>query len=96
MLTPQTPKFLKSLLPVKEENKVKTSLESRPLLGQEVVTLFTVSPPQNEENSCFFILCHVCPSSMKLHFHCVFDFLVFIFVYIFTHLHHRMNVSKLA
>uniref|UniRef100_A0A3P8UWT2 Kinesin family member 13A n=1 Tax=Cynoglossus semilaevis TaxID=244447 RepID=A0A3P8UWT2_CYNSE len=73
VLTPQTPKFLKSLLPVKEENKVKRSLESRPLLGQEVVTLFTVSPPQNEENSCLIILCHVCPSSMKLHFHCSQD-----------------------
>uniref|UniRef100_A0A9J8BB74 Kinesin family member 13A n=1 Tax=Cyprinus carpio carpio TaxID=630221 RepID=A0A9J8BB74_CYPCA len=35
VLSPQPPKFLKSLLPVKEENKVKRSLESRPLLGQE-------------------------------------------------------------
>uniref|UniRef100_A0A673NBH0 Kinesin-like protein KIF13A n=1 Tax=Sinocyclocheilus rhinocerous TaxID=307959 RepID=A0A673NBH0_9TELE len=35
VLSPQPPKFLKSLLPVKEENKVKHSLESRPLLGQE-------------------------------------------------------------
>uniref|UniRef100_A0A8C2CZD7 Kinesin family member 13A n=1 Tax=Cyprinus carpio TaxID=7962 RepID=A0A8C2CZD7_CYPCA len=37
VLSPQPPKFLKSLLPVKEENKVKRSLESRPLLGQEVI-----------------------------------------------------------
>ncbi|XP_070692302.1 kinesin-like protein KIF13A [Pempheris klunzingeri] len=34
-LSPQPPKFLKSLLPVKEENKVKKALEARPLLGQE-------------------------------------------------------------
>uniref|UniRef100_W5MNR2 Kinesin family member 13A n=1 Tax=Lepisosteus oculatus TaxID=7918 RepID=W5MNR2_LEPOC len=34
-LSPQPPKFLKSLMPVKEEHKVKHSLESRPLLGQE-------------------------------------------------------------
>uniref|UniRef100_A0A8C2XQS2 Kinesin family member 13A n=1 Tax=Cyclopterus lumpus TaxID=8103 RepID=A0A8C2XQS2_CYCLU len=36
VLSPQPPKFLKSLLPVKEENKVKKVLEARPLLGQEV------------------------------------------------------------
>lgn len=36
VLTPQPSKFLKSLLPVKEENKVKKTLEYRPLLGQEV------------------------------------------------------------
>uniref|UniRef100_A0A665VKP2 Kinesin family member 13A n=1 Tax=Echeneis naucrates TaxID=173247 RepID=A0A665VKP2_ECHNA len=36
VLSPQPPKFLKSLLPVKEENKVKKALEARPLLGQEV------------------------------------------------------------
>lgn len=36
VLSPQPPKFLKSLLPVKEENKAKKPLESRPLLGQEV------------------------------------------------------------
>ncbi|TNN78370.1 Kinesin-like protein KIF13A [Liparis tanakae] len=35
VLSPQPPKFLKSLLPVKEENKVKRVLEARPLLGQE-------------------------------------------------------------
>lgn len=35
-LSPQPPKFLKSLLPVKEENKAKKALEARPLLGQEV------------------------------------------------------------
>ncbi|XP_042629213.1 kinesin-like protein KIF13A [Cyprinus carpio] len=35
VLSPQPPKFLKSLLPLKEENKVKRSLESQPLLGQE-------------------------------------------------------------
>ncbi|XP_045070207.1 kinesin-like protein KIF13A, partial [Coregonus clupeaformis] len=34
-LSPQTPKFLKSLLPVREERKTKRVLEARPLLGQE-------------------------------------------------------------
>ncbi|KAM4735358.1 kinesin-like protein KIF13A isoform 2-T2 [Anableps anableps] len=33
VLSPQPPKFLKSLLPVKEENKAKKALEARPLLG---------------------------------------------------------------
>lgn len=36
VLSPQPPKFLKSLLPVKEENKTKKGQEVRPLLGQEV------------------------------------------------------------
>lgn len=36
VLSPQPPKFLKSLLPVKEENKAKKALEAQPLLGQEV------------------------------------------------------------
>ncbi|XP_045900577.1 kinesin-like protein KIF13A isoform X10 [Micropterus dolomieu] len=40
VLSPQPPKFLKSLLPVKEENKAKKVLEARPLLGQECVLLF--------------------------------------------------------
>ncbi|XP_054637397.1 kinesin-like protein KIF13A isoform X4 [Dunckerocampus dactyliophorus] len=35
LLSPQPSKFLKSLLPVKEENKVKKVLEACPLLGQE-------------------------------------------------------------
>ncbi|MEQ2191693.1 hypothetical protein XENOCAPTIV_001180 [Xenoophorus captivus] len=35
VLSPQPPKFLKSLLPVKEENKAKKTLEARPLLGLE-------------------------------------------------------------
>ncbi|KAM9807089.1 kinesin-like protein KIF13A isoform 5-T5 [Syngnathus typhle] len=35
LLSPQPSKFLKSLLPVKEENKVKKVLEARPLLGKE-------------------------------------------------------------
>ncbi|XP_035381770.1 kinesin-like protein KIF13A isoform X2 [Electrophorus electricus] len=34
-LSPQPPKFLKALMPVREENKAKRSLEARPLLGQE-------------------------------------------------------------
>ncbi|XP_041104446.1 kinesin-like protein KIF13A isoform X2 [Polyodon spathula] len=40
-LSPQPPKFLKSLMPVKEEHKVKNPLESRPLLGQ------SMPPPQD-------------------------------------------------
>lgn len=36
VLSPQPAKFLKSLLPVREENKAKRALEARPLLGQEV------------------------------------------------------------
>lgn len=36
VLSPQPAKFLKSLLPVKEETKAKKLLEARPLLGQEV------------------------------------------------------------
>ncbi|XP_067267413.1 kinesin-like protein KIF13A isoform X2 [Chanodichthys erythropterus] len=43
VLSPQPPKFLKSLMPVKEENKVKRSLESRPLLGQESMRWFVES-----------------------------------------------------
>ncbi|KAF4076142.1 hypothetical protein AMELA_G00227030 [Ameiurus melas] len=34
-LSPQPPKFLKSLMPVREESKAKRVLEARPLLGQE-------------------------------------------------------------
>ncbi|XP_060756436.1 kinesin-like protein KIF13A isoform X3 [Neoarius graeffei] len=34
-LSPQPPKFLKSLMPVWEERKAKRALEARPLLGQE-------------------------------------------------------------
>ncbi|NWH75115.1 KI13A protein, partial [Piaya cayana] len=34
---PQTPKFFKPLMPVKEEHKRKTPLERRPLLSQEVI-----------------------------------------------------------
>ncbi|MGH0156298.1 UNVERIFIED_CONTAM: hypothetical protein FKN15_038629 [Acipenser sinensis] len=40
-LSPHPPKFLKSLMPVKEEHKVKNPLESRPLLGQ------SMPPPQD-------------------------------------------------
>lgn len=36
VLSPQPAKFLKSLLPVKEESKARKALEARPLLGQEV------------------------------------------------------------
>lgn len=36
VLSPQPAKFLKALLPVKEERKARKALEARPLLGQEV------------------------------------------------------------
>uniref|UniRef100_A0A672Z894 Kinesin family member 13A n=1 Tax=Sphaeramia orbicularis TaxID=375764 RepID=A0A672Z894_9TELE len=51
VLSPQPPKFLKSLLPVKEENKVKKALEARPLLGQEVRELLLSSPSQMTHSS---------------------------------------------
>jgi len=35
--SPQPPKFFKPLMPVKEEHKRKTPIESRPLLSQEVI-----------------------------------------------------------
>ncbi|XP_041844315.1 kinesin-like protein KIF13A isoform X3 [Melanotaenia boesemani] len=44
VLSPQPPKFLKSLLPVKEENKAKKTLEARPLLGQESMRSCVDSP----------------------------------------------------
>ncbi|XP_076009871.1 kinesin-like protein KIF13A isoform X2 [Genypterus blacodes] len=44
VLSPQSAKFLKSLLPVKEENKVKKVLEARPLLGQESMRSCVDSP----------------------------------------------------
>uniref|UniRef100_A0A3B4ZW98 Kinesin family member 13A n=1 Tax=Stegastes partitus TaxID=144197 RepID=A0A3B4ZW98_9TELE len=44
VLSPQPPKFLKSLLPVKEENKAKRVLEARPLLGQESMRSCVDSP----------------------------------------------------
>ncbi|XP_074509947.1 kinesin-like protein KIF13A isoform X2 [Sebastes fasciatus] len=44
VLSPQPPKFLKSLLPVKEENKAKKVLEARPLLGQESMRSCVDSP----------------------------------------------------
>uniref|UniRef100_A0A8C9XRP9 Kinesin family member 13A n=1 Tax=Sander lucioperca TaxID=283035 RepID=A0A8C9XRP9_SANLU len=45
VLSPQPPKFLKSLLPVKEENKAKKVLEARPLLGQEAARATASLPP---------------------------------------------------
>ncbi|XP_066498896.1 kinesin-like protein KIF13A isoform X2 [Hoplias malabaricus] len=39
-LSPQPPKFLKSLMPVREESKARHSLEARPLLGQESMRWF--------------------------------------------------------
>uniref|UniRef100_A0A8C4GT65 Kinesin family member 13A n=1 Tax=Dicentrarchus labrax TaxID=13489 RepID=A0A8C4GT65_DICLA len=49
VLSPQPPKFLKSLLPVKEENKTKKALEARPLLGQEVRRKDQKKKPDNIE-----------------------------------------------
>ncbi|XP_028326033.1 kinesin-like protein KIF13A isoform X3 [Gouania willdenowi] len=43
-LSPQPTKFLKSLLPVKEESKAKKVLEARPLLGQESMRSCVDSP----------------------------------------------------
>ncbi|KAM4601055.1 kinesin-like protein KIF13A isoform 4-T4 [Polymixia lowei] len=43
-LSPQPPKFLKALLPVKEEIKAKKVLEARPLLGQESMRSCVNSP----------------------------------------------------
>uniref|UniRef100_A0A4W3HTK2 Kinesin family member 13A n=1 Tax=Callorhinchus milii TaxID=7868 RepID=A0A4W3HTK2_CALMI len=40
--SPQPPKFLKSLMPVKEERKGKQLIESKPLLGNEVKPHFTL------------------------------------------------------
>lgn len=53
VLSPQPAKFLKSLLPVKEETKAKKLLEARPLLGQEV---------RSEELKSLFLkyLCFCC------------------------------------
>lgn len=36
VLSPQPAKFLKALLPVREESKARKALEARPLLGLEV------------------------------------------------------------
>ncbi|XP_062322769.1 kinesin-like protein KIF13A isoform X2 [Osmerus eperlanus] len=45
VLSPQPPKFLKSLLPVREENnKARKALEARPLLGQESMRSCVDSP----------------------------------------------------
>eukprot|EP00066_Takifugu_rubripes_P014742 XP_011604008.1 PREDICTED: kinesin-like protein KIF13A isoform X1 [Takifugu rubripes] len=44
VLSPQPAKFLKSLLPVKEESKARKALEARPLLGQESMRSCVDSP----------------------------------------------------
>ncbi|XP_061676647.1 kinesin-like protein KIF13A isoform X3 [Syngnathoides biaculeatus] len=44
LLSPQPSKFLKSLLPVKEENKVKKVLEARPLLGEDSMRSCAAGP----------------------------------------------------
>uniref|UniRef100_G3UC58 Kinesin family member 13A n=1 Tax=Loxodonta africana TaxID=9785 RepID=G3UC58_LOXAF len=45
--SPQPPKFFKPLMPVKEEHKKRTALETRPLLSQE-----SMSPPQPHNLGC--------------------------------------------
>ncbi|XP_043823417.1 kinesin-like protein KIF13A isoform X2 [Dromiciops gliroides] len=40
--SPQPPKFFKPLMPVKEEHKKKTPLETRPLLSQEILKLIFI------------------------------------------------------
>ncbi|XP_069552233.1 kinesin-like protein KIF13A isoform X4 [Brachyistius frenatus] len=52
VLSPQPPKFLKSLLPVKEENKAKKALEARPLLGQEQSMRSCVDSPALLPSPC--------------------------------------------
>lgn len=73
VLSPQPPKFLKSLLPVKEENKAKKVLEARPLLGQEVRRINSLFLKRGEFMSLFLPCCSnislFCQSSVKPHFH---------------------------
>ncbi|XP_051575077.1 kinesin-like protein KIF13A isoform X1 [Myxocyprinus asiaticus] len=52
VLSPQPPKLLKSLLPVREENKAKCALESRPLLGQESMYWFVESSGLGSTGPC--------------------------------------------
>ncbi|XP_011483487.1 kinesin-like protein KIF13A isoform X5 [Oryzias latipes] len=52
VLSPQPPKFLKSLLPVKEENKTKKAQEVRPLLGQEQSMRSCVDSPALLPSPC--------------------------------------------
>ncbi|NXG13412.1 KI13A protein, partial [Grallaria varia] len=47
--SPQPPKFFKPLMPVKEEHKRKTPLESRPLLSQELSVLSQDSEEEDSE-----------------------------------------------
>lgn len=60
VLSPQPPKFLKSLLPVKEENKAKRVLEARPLLGQEV------KRAELSQAGSIGLFCPVVPCAAKL------------------------------
>lgn len=80
VLSPQPPKFLKCLLPVKEENKVKKVLEARPLLGLEVtnqIHLFSRGEYSRFLLCCFcktillktfFTPFHIISSYISLHF----------------------------
>ncbi|RVE62598.1 hypothetical protein OJAV_G00158620 [Oryzias javanicus] len=52
VLSPQPPKFLKSLLPVKEENKTKKAQEVWPLLGQEQSMRSCVDSPALLPSPC--------------------------------------------
>uniref|UniRef100_A0A3Q1CXA6 Kinesin motor domain-containing protein n=1 Tax=Amphiprion ocellaris TaxID=80972 RepID=A0A3Q1CXA6_AMPOC len=54
VLSPQPPKFLKSLLPVKEENKAKKVLEARPLLGQETDVDMTLNLTRGSQDQSGF------------------------------------------
>ncbi|EOA98253.1 Kinesin-like protein KIF13A, partial [Anas platyrhynchos] len=64
--SPQPPKFFKPLMPVKEEHKRKTPLESRPLLSQEVIfeNYLALSEDQFILHT-WLIVCHVAVESEK-------------------------------
>uniref|UniRef100_H3A1E4 Kinesin family member 13A n=1 Tax=Latimeria chalumnae TaxID=7897 RepID=H3A1E4_LATCH len=49
--SPQPPKFFKALMPVKEEHKGKNPLEMKPLLGQEMFSLWYCSVDQRNTAS---------------------------------------------
>lgn len=67
VLSPQPPKFLKSLLTVREESKAKKVLEARPLLGQEVTSDRVKSPREDFILTLWpdvTILCSFCPRQL--------------------------------
>lgn len=79
VLSPQPAKFLKSLLPVKEETKAKKLLEARPLLGQEVRSK-RVKVPLSQESICVFVTSLPFPMITHLWFFIPFSNPTFAFV----------------